>query len=316
MPDCVLLAPATAITATVTLASDVLGATAGWAGPDADRVVVASADGQPARGGDGRPMAVDAAVDDLPAADVVWIGSSWGDPARLLEENAAAIPFLRRSHERGATIAAVGDAPFLLAEAGILDGRPATVFPPLGEELRRRYPAVDVQEQRHVVLAGTACTASGLAAACDLLVRLVEQRVGRAAAERAADVLFVDLRRSYDAGRCAFDAQREHGDALVARIQRWLEEHYAEPIELGEVADRFAVSPRTLTRRFRAATGELPSAYLQRLRVEMARDLLRRTSLSVRDVMLRVGYRDRGAFLDAFRRHLGHLPGQERRAAR
>ncbi|MCK9247630.1 MAG: helix-turn-helix domain-containing protein [Solirubrobacteraceae bacterium] len=318
MATLVVLAPTSCVTASVTLASDVLGAAAALSAfdpPSGDRIVLASPGGRPARGVAGRPLEVDAGLDAVDACDLVWIGSSWGAPERTIAENAPVMPFLRRARAGGATIAGVADAAFLMAEAGLLNGRSATVFPPLAGELQHRYPSVDVQPQRPMVDAGGVCTASGLASACDLLVRLVQRRHGCEIAHRISQWLLVDLRRGYDGTTIGFSAQRDHGDALVLRIQEWLESHHAEPVALGDVADRFAVSRRTLTRRFRAATGELPSDYLQRVRVEAARDLLRSTTMSVRDVMLRVGYQDRGAFLAAFRRHVGGVPRDERRVA-
>ncbi|MGE4426677.1 MAG: GlxA family transcriptional regulator [Solirubrobacteraceae bacterium] len=318
MATLVVLAPTSCVTASVTLATDVLGAAAALSAfdpPGDDRVVLATPDGRPARGIAGRPLDVDHDLESIGACDFVWVGASWGVPERTLAQNPEIVPFLQRARDGGATIAGVADATFLLAEAGLLDGQAATVFPPLARELQERYPKVDVRPQRPMVEAGGVCTASGLGSACDLLVRVVQRRYGCQVAHRISEWLLVDLRRGYDGAAIGFDAQRAHGDALVLRIQGWLEAHYAETVALADVADRFAVSQRTLTRRFRAATGELPSDYLQRVRVEAARDLLRSTTMSVRDVMLRVGYQDRGAFLAAFRRHAGGVPRDERRVA-
>lgn len=312
-----LVCPSVAVSACLAIAADAFTSAAAHAarsGALHDDVVVVSADGRPGRGIGGRAIPVDASIADVDACDLLWVGASWGDPVRLLADNDALVRWIAARRAGGSAVVGIADAPFLLAAAGLLDGRSATVFPDLASELQRRFPAVDVCSQRPLVDACGVYTAAGFGSVCDLLVRLIASRYGGPTARFVQSWLLVDLRRDYDATRFAFDAQRDHGDAVVLRIQDWLESHYAEPEAIGETAARFAVSPRTLTRRFKAATGELPSVYLQRVRAEVARDLLRRTSLTVGDVMVRVGYHDHGAFIAAYRRHVGGLPSDERRS--
>ena len=113
----------------------------------------------------------------------------------------------------------------------------------------------------------------------------------------------------------AFDGQRYHGDADVLKIQSWLEERYGEVAGIESVAERFAMSSRTLTRRFRAATGDSPSDYLRRVRIEAAKELLRTSDLTVAEIASGVGYRDIGAFYDAFGKQTGQRPGAYRNSA-
>ena len=318
MATLVVFAPVSASAGGVTVTKELLHIAAADArarGLADDEVVVASLDGRPVECGAGITLAADRAIGDIPRCDLVWVSSFWSELDAGAAANAAVLPALVAWHAQGAELVGHGPGAFLLAEAGLLDGRLATIYRPLASAFRRRHPTVDLQPQRAITDAGGIYCAVGLDSGRDLLVTLIERRYGPEVAAGIAAWSLNDSQRGYRSASSAFDGQRYHGDADVLKIQSWLEERYGEVIGIEAVADRFAMSSRTLTRRFRAATGDSPSDYLRRVRIEAAKDLLRNSDLTVAEIASGVGYRDIGAFYDAFGKHTGQRPGAYRNSA-
>jgi transcriptional regulator GlxA family with amidase domain len=316
----VVFAPRDAVASSVAVAKDVLAQAsriaAATTGREPDPVLIATIDGGPAECAGDVTISADTTLADVQACDLVWVAAYWTHLYEGAERNAEALPWLLARREEGALVAANGPATFLLAEAGLLDGRTATIYSPQAEAFRRRHPRVNLQLDRPITDAGGVFCCVGMNSTNDLLVHLVERLYGREVAAAIADWALVDSQRSYQRALAAFDGQKYHGDNEILSIQAWLEGNYSRPVTMARVASVFGMSPRTLTRRFTAATGEAPSEYLARLRVEIAKDLLHDVHLSIAEVAARVGYRDVGSFYDTFRRHAGSPPHAYRRAPR
>jgi transcriptional regulator GlxA family with amidase domain len=309
----VIFAPIDVVSSSVALARDILvmagRQAAARRGAEPDPVLTASLDGQPVTCGAGTTVSVDAALGDVDSAALVWVAAFWSPPGPGVERNAAAVPWLARRRAEGALLAGHGPAAFLLAESGMLDGRIATTYEALAPEFGQRYPSVDLQTSRLITDGGGVFCCVGMNSGGDLLVGLVERLYGREVAASIASWALVDSQRSYQVALMAMDGQKYHGDKEILQVQQHLENHYPRAVTMAEVAFTFGMSPRTLTRRFKAATGDTPSDYLSRLRAEVAKDLLRDAHLSVAEVAARVGYRDMGAFYDMFAKHTGQRPG-------
>jgi transcriptional regulator GlxA family with amidase domain len=243
---------------------------------------------------------------------LAWVAGYAMPLADGARENAALVAWLAARRAEGAPLAAIGPGVFLMAEAGLLTGRIATIYRPQAAEFRRVHPDVDLQPHRLITDAGGVYCCVGINSASDLLVTLAGKLYGRAIATSVGAWALADSQRSYQVAMTAFDGQKYHGDDAILEIQHWLEENHGQPITVAGLAGAFTMSTRTLIRRFKAATGEPPSEYLARLRVEVAKDLLRNSSLTVAEVAGRVGYRDVGAFYDLFNRHTGMRPGEYR----
>jgi transcriptional regulator GlxA family with amidase domain len=319
MATIVVLAPTPAMASSLVVAKELLHMAASASrrrGESDDEVVTVTEDGGPVVCGAGISLAADRAVADVPRCDLVWIAGYWNDLVAGAAANRALVPALVAWRDGGAELVGHGPGAYLLAEAGLLDGRLATVYRAQVEVFRERHPAIDLQPQRAITDAGGIYCAVGLDSGRDLLVTLIERRYGpRIGAEIAAWALN-DSQRGYRSASSAFDGQRYHGDVEVLKIQDWMEAHHRAVTGIEQLAHHFAMSSRTLTRRFRAATGDSPTEYLRRVRVETAKDLLRNSNLTVTEVAVEVGYRDIGAFYDAFAKHTGRRPGAYRNAAR
>ncbi|QLF91711.1 GlxA family transcriptional regulator [Pseudomonas sp. ABC1] len=221
--------------------------------------------------------------------------------------------WLRQRHGAGVTIASVCAGAFLLAEAGLLDGRSATTHWSLAQALAERFPKVRVEAERMLVDDGDIITAGGLMAWSDLGLALVARFLGPAIASQTAHFLVIDLSRESQLHFSAFTPRLDHGDGAILRVQHWLRGQLSKDVGLLAMAEQAGLGERTFLRRFSAATGFRPTEYCQQLRVAKARELLELTRDSIEQVAWSVGYQDPGAFRKIFARLVGLQPGEYRR---
>jgi transcriptional regulator GlxA family with amidase domain len=224
--------------------------------------------------------------------------------------------WLVERHRAGATICSACSGLFLIAETGLFDGVEATVHWPYARMFTAQYPAVRARPERALVVAGPRgeLVSSGASTSWhDLVLYLIGREVGPVAAQAVSK--FFALQRHVDglAPFIVFDPPREHGDAIVAAAQVWLDAHAAVATPVREMVRQSGLSGRGFSRRFQAATGHAPLDYVQRLRVEQAKRRLERTGEPIEEIAWRVGYEDPSAFRRLFQRVAGVSPGQYRR---
>lgn len=222
--------------------------------------------------------------------------------------NAVLVPWLRRWYARGASIAGICTGVSLLAEAGLLDGRPATTHWAMVEGFRRRYPRVLWQPDRFVTESDRIFCGGGVYSAIDLSLYLVERYCGHELAVETAKALLLETPRIWQSGYGAAPPRSGHDDEEVRRAQDWLFRNFKQEVSVDGLAAQVGMSPRNFTRRFTAATGQSPLGYLHRLRIDAARHLLETRGKSIADVGAAVGYGDLGFFRRLFKRHTGAAP--------
>jgi transcriptional regulator GlxA family with amidase domain len=210
----------------------------------------------------------------------------------------------------------VGTGSFLLAEAGLLTDRPATTHWNYFDTFARRYPAVELKTRHLITQADNIYCVGSVNSIADLMVHIVQEWFGSRVARAIENQFSPEIRRSFAAAAYQDEADSSHPDEDVLRAQQWLQSNLSTPIAMSDLARALHWNPRTLNRRFRAATGITPTAYLQSLRAEVARDLLRHSNLSVGEIALQVGLQDVSYFSQLFRRHNGMTPLQYREAVR
>src|SRR5215472_6631642 len=211
---------------------------------------------------------------DVTAPDLVVVPGLDDDLATSINENRGWVPWLRTWHAAGSRIAGSCTGAFLIADAGLLDGRPATTHWMFAEELRRRYPTVNVIADRMIVDTGDVITSGGATAFLNLVLYLVERFAGHDRANLAAKLLLVDGHRPSQLPYIAFGPERAHSDEIVHQVQQHIDSHLGEPLRIAELAASFGLSERTLSRRFAAATGGGPQTYLRHARIQHAKRLL------------------------------------------
>jgi len=221
---------------------------------------------------------------------------------------------LRRAHARGCRIVSLCTGAFVLAEAGLLEGRRATTHWSDCNELARRYSGVSVDPAVLYIDDGDILTSAGSAASIDLCLHIVRRDYGSDVATRLARQLVVSPQR--DGGQAQFieaPIPALEGEDLFSGTVAWAQEHLDEPLTVADMASRSAMSPRTFARRFLAATGTTPHQWVQRRRVYLVQRLLEVSDLSIEAVAERSGFRTAGNLRKHFTRALKTTPQAYRR---
>lgn len=221
--------------------------------------------------------------------------------------------WLRGQHASGVVLGSVCAGAFLLAETGLMAGRPMTTHWQYAKQLQERFPGVKVDADRLIVDDGDVITAGGVMSWTDLGLRLVDRLLGPTVMIETARMLLVDPPGREQRYYSVFAPRLTHGDAAVLRVQHWLQATQARDIALATLASQARLEERTLLRRFQKATGMTTTEYCQRLRVGRARELLQFGTASIDRVAWEVGYNDPGAFRKVFTRTVGLTPGEYRR---
>ena len=274
------------------------------------QIRLVSPDGQPVTSFSGVRILVDEGLD---AAEVILLPAFWGDFDQLRARHPHTLEWLRERHAAGAILCGEATGVFWMAASGLLDGKPATTYWRFHDEFASRFPRVLLLRDRHQSDSERLYCASGATSASDLYIHLIERICGTSVAQGVARDLFYEIQRSYTPGRLGFGGQKLHQDPNVLQIQQWLEEHFCDKFRFEDVAREHGMSIRNFMRRFHAATGDKPLHYLQRLRVETAKNLLSATRKSIKTISYEVGYDDASFFARLFRQHTGLSPNQYRR---
>lgn len=216
----------------------------------------------------------------------------------------------------GTRIMSICTGAFALAAAGLLDGRPATTHWFYTDQFRELFPQVRLNPDVLFVDDGDILTSAGVAAGVDLCLHAVRSDHGAAVANRVARVTVVPPHR--DGGQAQFI--RHHapitGDPGISAATAWALAHLDQPLSLEAMAAQVSMSVRTFTRRFRDETGDSPGRWLQRQRIELARNLLETTDLTVEQVAARCGHNSAQSLRLHFHAALGITPTAYRRTFR
>jgi transcriptional regulator GlxA family with amidase domain len=268
----------------------------------------------------GLPIEVQRGVDDIDACDIVIVpsvllkSSGWskGRYPRLVD-------WVQRMHKGGARLCSACSGVFLLAETGLFDSREATVHFDYSRTFRELYPEVKVHPERVLVISGLHedLVSSGASNTWhDLVLYLIAHHAGATTAQEVARMYALQWHQDGLTPFIIFEGRSDHGDAEIQGAQSWLATNFAIGNPVEEMIRRSKLAERTFKRRFVAATGIAPIAYVQRLRIEDAKRRLERTETSVDEISWRVGYEDAAFFRRLFKRTTGMAPGAYRKRFR
>lgn len=271
-------------------------------------VLTASLDGRTVQTLTPMRLMPDYSIDEIETADLLILSGGGGKLEDICEQNEKLIPLLRRFYEQGTAMAGICSGVSLLAESGLLDGRPATTHWAIVDDCRERYPRVDWQPERYVTESGNIFCSGGVYSGVDLCLYIVEKYCGHQVAMQTAKALLLRTPRIWQAGYTAEAPKTNHEDEQVRIAQEWMFKNFAAPVDVSVLASKVNMSPRTFARRFKAATGETPINYLQRVRINAARHLIENDLKSVWEISRRVGYEDLGFFNRLFKRYTGLSP--------
>ena len=244
-----------------------------------------------------------------------WIVAGVNDPVAA-PAPAAVLRFVRRAGTQARRIAAICTGAFVLAQAGLLDGRRATTHWAFAQELRKRYPRIQVEEDRIYVIDGSVWTSAGMTAGLDLALAMVEKDLGADVARSVAHKLVMHQRRS--------GGQTQHSEMLelspksdrVQNALNYASQNLGRSLSVEELAGAVNLSPRQFSRVFAMETGTSPAKALEGLRLEAARLMIEQGRHPLEIIARETGFRDRRHMREAFVRGFGVPPQAVRRDAR
>ncbi|SDT18207.1 GlxA family transcriptional regulator [Jiangella sp. DSM 45060] len=296
---------------------DVVGPAEVFAGaerlcPGSYDVVVASPDGGLVRSDSGI-----VALDTVPAStcgravDTVLVGGGFG--ARHVGPDDEVARIVRELAPRCRRVASICTGAFVLAAAGVLDGRRVATHWWAAAQLAQRYPTLRVDDDPIFVRDGNVWTSAGVTSGLDLALALVSDDLGDEVAAEIARWMVMFLRRP--GGQAQFSTHLRAplaADPPIRAVQDWLADHLADDLSVAALARRAGLSPRHFARRFREETGVTPAAHVEALRVEAAKQLLGQDGISLAEITRRCGFGTIETFHRAFRRNTGTTPDHYR----
>ena len=211
-----------------------------------------------------------------------------------------------------AIISCLHTGAFILAEAGLLDNKVATVYWRMIDDFKTRYPKVILQPEKSITSADNIYCAAGITSGMELAGYLMERVWGVEVAARVSRHFLMDIPESPVELQLALDQQKRHNDSRIQAAQQWMEANFSSDFLLEEVADKVGLSLRSFRRRFKEATGDPPMQYLQRIRLETTKQLLATSILGVDQIAYRVGFDDASYFSRLFKQKLRTTPSEYR----
>lgn len=280
-------------------------------GVDWYRFAVCAVERGPIRAAGGITLAAPHTLALLDRAQTIVV-PGWRDAAELPPP--ALLKKLHAAWRRGARLCSICSGVFVLAAAGVLDGKTVTTHWRYAQQLQQRYPQLRVKPDALYVDEGEVITSAGSAAGLDMLLHLVRRDYGPAVANRVAQRLVVPPHR--DGGQAQFVPRPMPPDTggRLAKLMDWMRANAAQTHTLASLAERAAMSPRTLQRQFREATGQAPVEWLIRERVAIARELLEASGeMPIAQVAQLAGFGSEESLRRHFRRIALTSPAQYRR---
>ena len=226
------------------------------------------------------------------------------------------LAFVRAMAKRGIRIASVCSGAFILAEAGLLDGRRATTHWQRTRQFVAAYPRVKLEADRIYTRDGNIWTSAGITAGIDLSLAMVAEDYGDEIAQRTAKQLVLYHRRSGGQSQFSSLLELKTPTGRFGPLLAWAREHLDAPLTVEDLAEQAGMSSRHFTRAFIAETGTTPSKAVERLRIEVARQRVQSSSEAIESVAQTTGFRDPERMRRAFIRAFGQPPQSLRRAAR
>ena len=275
-----------------------------------------SPNGKPVKTSAGFELQPTHSIDDVFDSDLVHIPAMWRNPKPVVDQYPSYIPWLQNQHKKNSKFTAVGTGVCFLAEAGLLDDKPATTHWHYFDQFQRRYPKVQLERQRFTTQAGNIYCAASVNAMAELIMHQVERIFGRVIARQAQRNFFHEIRNLSESASLESERQRRHGDEAVAQAQIWIQDNLAKSLSVPSLAAQFNMTTRTFNRRFKTATGQTPVDYMNNTRMTFACDLLKNTDLSILEIAGFSGFKDATWFSSRFKNWSGDTPKAYRQTVR
>lgn len=251
---------------------------------------------------------VDLLLKQVEKTDLIFIPAFSGDLNSALETNKDFIPWIIKQKENGAEVVSLCLGAFLLAKTGLLDGKKCSTHWQAEAEFRQMFPNIQLQTDKIITEEEGIYTSGGATSYWNLLLYLVEKYTDRETAVLTSKIFAIDIKRETQSQFIIFKGQKTHSDDDIKKAQKFIENNFQEKITIDDLSTKFALSRRSLERRFKKATNNTISEYIQRVKIEAAKKSFETSRKNIMEVMFDVGYNDTKSFREIFKKITGMTP--------
>lgn len=244
--------------------------------------------------------------------DLVIVPAMGIDIANNLEANKNLVPFLRRMHSKGSAICSICTGAFLVGSAQLDNQAKMTTHWYFESTFKKMFPNIPFESERIIVDEHNIMSSGGTTSVYNMGVYIVQKYISEHLANGLARVMLIDKDKMTQNPYRLFEGTKDHEDEVILRIQNLIEENYQLSFNIKDLSQQFAISERSLNRRFKRATAMTPIQYLQQTRIKIAKELLGNSVSSINNIAERVGYSDPTAFRRIFKRIVSITPSAYR----
>lgn len=257
-------------------------------------------------------VAPDRTLQERFKTDIIIIPAVNGDMETVLAANREFFPWIVKQYQGGAEVASLCVGAFLLAATGLLDGKKCATHWLSANLFRKMFPGVDLVSDKIITDEHGVYSSGGANSYWNLLLYLVEKHTDREMSVLCAKYFAIEIDRSNQASFIMFKGQRDHQDESILKAQEFIENNFHGKITVDQLSSMFAIGRRSLERRFKKATCNTVSEYIQRVKIEAAKKIFETSRKNVDEIMIDVGYSDTKAFRTVFKRTTGLSPVEYR----
>jgi transcriptional regulator GlxA family with amidase domain len=250
----------------------------------------------------------DVLIQDVKKTDLIIIPAIHGIHEKAVENNKSFIPWIVQQYAQGAEIASFCIGTFFLAATGLLEGKKCATHWRFANEFKNMFPAANLVDDKIMTEEDGIYTSGGAYSYLNLLLYLIEKYAGREIAILISKAFMIDIDRHSQSPFIIFEGQKAHEDEPVKKAQEFIENNFQEKITVDQLSNMLAVGRRSLERRFKSATCNTVTEYIQRVKIEAAKKTLEIGRKNISEVMYDVGYSDTKAFRTTFRKITGLSP--------
>jgi len=249
--------------------------------------------------------------------DIIYLPAIWRNPRPVVKKNPQIVNWIRWQYEHGAIVNATGTGVCFVAEAGLLDDKPATTHWYHLEQFAKDYPLVELKRQHFITNVGKIFCAASINALTDLTLHHVHRFYSKEISDHLSQHFSHEVRQPFDRLSFSQKENTNHPDEVILQAQLWIQNNLGRAaISMRQLATLSGMSQRNFSRRFRAATNMSPVQYLQNQRFLEAKDLLQNSNLSISEIAYRVGYLDVSYFTKLFKQLSSTTPREYRTTVR
>lgn len=250
----------------------------------------------------------DKVISEITTTNLIIIPALDGDLQQALEDNKDFIPWIVSQYNNGAEVASLCLGAFLLASTGLLQGRKCATHWMAANDFRKMFPDVELVTEKIITDENGIYSSGGAFSYMNLILHIIAKYAGREMAVLAAKVFAIEIERENQSSFLIFRGQKDHEDEPVKQAQEFIEKNVGDRISVEDLAVKFAIGRRNFERRFKKATNNTPVEYIQRVKIEAAKQILEGGRKNVSEVMYEVGYSDTKAFRSVFKKITGLSP--------